>query len=770
MTGVIGQEVSRVDGPAKVTGAARYSGEIMLPHMAYAEIIGAAVASGRIMSIETARAERADGVAGILTHRNMPKVNQIPLAPPLLGGPAPGETFFPMQAEIVHYAGQPVAIVIADTLEQAQYAASLVHAEYAEMPSVTTVDQGRADAYVPDKIFGGFLPGQLRRGNVEAGLLAADLLVEASFRFAANHHNALEPLTTAAAWDGDQLTLYDSCQGVKAVQLTVAALLGMSPSKIRVLTRFVGGAFGSKAMVWPHVTLTALAAQHVRRPVRLTLPRGQMFTSCGHREEQEQHIRLGADRAGRLTAIRHHKISITSPFDDWTEPAFGVASRLYACPAFEGVHRLVRGNTMTPTFTRGPGETLGVFTLECAMDKLASELGIDPIELRLRNITDTDPNTGHPWSSSGLRDCLELGAARFGWDRRNPQPRSERDGNWLIGTGMATSAYPVVISMHTQRARARLYSDGTAVVQTATQEFGTGMATAMTQVASDGLGIDMAHMRFEFGDTDLPSTSSPVGSSGAMMVGATVHNAVTALRDQLVALAISDSESPLHGSNPARVVVTGGRMALADDSATGETYRSLMQRHFMADAEATGSWHPPPLDTPHGLLTFGAQFARVAVDADLGIIRVRQMTGAFAPGRVLNPKTARSQLMGGMLWGLSQALLECSHMDANLGRWANASLGDYLVPVNADAPDIDVELIEVADYVTGPLGVKGVGEVGQVGAAAAVANAVYHATGYRVRELPIAVEHLLVHLRPDLAVPRPRALWSCCEPTARSAP
>jgi len=762
MSGFIGQDVRRVDGPAKVSGSARYSGEIALPDLAYAQIVGAGIASGRITSIDTADAERAEGVAGILTHRNLPKVNQVPLVPSLMGGPAPGETFFPMQDDLVHYAGQPVAVVVADSLERAQHAATLVQVSYAESPSVTTIDQGRADAYIPEKIFGGFVPGQIQRGNVDDGLAAADLRVEADFRFAANHHNPIEALTTTAAWDDDQLTLYDSCQGIKAVQLTVAALLGMSLSKVRVLTQYVGGAFGCKAMVWPHVTLTALAAQYVRRPVRLSLPRGQMFTSCGHREQQEQQIQLGASRDGKLTAIRHHKISITSPFDDWAEPAFGVASQLYACPSFEGVHRLVRGNTMTPTFTRGPGEALGVFTLECAMDELASELGIGPIELRLRNITDVDPNTGNPWSSHGLAECYERGARRFGWAGRNPKPRSERDGNWLIGTGMASAAYPVAFFMHTQRARAHLYADGTAIIQTATQEFGTGNATVMTQVAADGLGIDLANMRFEFGDTDLPTAGSPVGSNGAMMISAAVHNAASALRDQLIALAIGDSQSPLHGTDPARVVVSGGRMALADDAAIGETYNSLMQRHFMNDAEAIGSWDPPPLDTPYGLLTFGAQFAKVAVDADLGIIRVRHMTGAFAPGRILNPRTARSQLMGGMLWGMSQALLEGTHMDATLGRWANASLGDYLVPVNADAPDIDVELIEVQDDVVSPLGVKGVGEIGQVGSAAAIANAVYHATGYRARELPIAVEHLLAHLRPDLAVPRQDA-----QPTAR---
>jgi xanthine dehydrogenase YagR molybdenum-binding subunit len=745
MTGAVGQQVNRVDGPLKVTGTARYSGEITLPGLAYAQIVGAEVASGRI-TIDTSQAERAPGVAGILTHHNTPKVNRVPLVPSLLGGPAAGETFFPMQDDVIHYAGQPVAVLVADTLEQAQYAATLVRVSYAETPAVTTIDQGRDDAYEPERIFGGLIPGSVRRGNVQDGLAAAELRVDATFRFAANHHNPIEALTTMAAWDGDQLTLYDSCQGIKAVQMTVAALLGLSLSKVRVLTRYVGGAFGCKAMVWPHVTLTALAAQHVRRPVRLTLPRGQMFTSCGHREEQEQHIQLGATSAGKLTAIRHHKISVTSPFDDWAEPAFGVASQLYASPAFEGVHRLVRGNTMTPTFTRGPGEAAGVFTLECAMDELASQLQVDPVELRLRNLAEADPNTGNPWSSSGLRECLRRGASRIGWAQRNPAPRSERDGNWLIGTGMAAAAYPVAFFMRTQRARAHLYADGTAVVQTSAQEFGTGMTTVLTQVAADALGIGLGDTCVEFGDTDYPATGSPVGSNGAMMVSAAVYNAGIAVRDQLIALAVGDAQSPLHGADPAAVTVADGRMNLADDPGTGETYAAVMGRHRMNDAEAIGSWDPPPPDTPYGLLTFGAQFAKVAVDADLGIIRVRHLVGAFAPGRVLNPKTARSQLMGGMLWGMSQALLEGTHMDTRHGRWANASLGDYLVPVNADAPDVDVEFIEVDDPVTGPLGVKGVGEIGQVGSSAAIANAVYHATGHRVRELPIAVEHLLPHL------------------------
>jgi xanthine dehydrogenase YagR molybdenum-binding subunit len=741
-----GQPVDRVDGPAKVTGAGRYSAEISLPNLAYATLIGAAVASGRIDAVDAGEAERSEGVVAVLTHRDLPKIAaQPPLFPSLFGHAAPGETFFPMQDDVVHYAGQPVAMVVADTLERAQHASTLVRITYEETPSTTTVDQGRDQAYEPERIFGGLVPGRMERGDVDAGLAEAAVRVERTYRFAANHHNPIEPSATTAVWDADRLTLYDSTQGITATQLTVAALLGLSPTKVRVITHFVGGAFGSKAMVWPHVTLAAFAARQVGRPVKLALTREQMFTSCGHREEQEHQVELGASREGQLTALRHLKLSPTSPFDDWAEPSIGTDAQAYACPNYEGVYRLIRANTMTPTFTRAPGEASGMFALECAMDELAYELGLDPLDLRLRNHADVDPVSGNPWSSKGLKECYQRGAERVGWRGRDPAPRSQRDGHWLIGLGMATAAYPVPAfpGLQPQRALARLYADGSVLVQCGTQEFGTGVATAMSQVAADGLGVTLDRVRFELGDTHLPNASSAVGSAGAGMLSGAVHTAVTGLRGQLVARAIADDKSPLHGADPDAVVVRNGRMVLRGQPETGESYGELLERNFLEELDALGSWNPTGADTGYAQMTFGAQFAEVAVDADLGLVRVRRMVGAFAPGRVLNAKTARSQLMGGMLWGLGQALLEGTIMDTSAGRWANASLGEYLVPVNADAPDVEVDLVEVRDDVVNPLGVKGVGEIGQVGAAAAIANAVFHATGRRVCELPIRIEHLL---------------------------
>ena len=746
MSAATGQSIERVEGSAKVTGGARYSADMAPQHLAYAVLVGARIASGHVRGIVVDEAERTPGVIAVLTHLNLPKVASVPkLFPSLFGRAAPGETFFPMQDDEVHYAGQPVAIVVADSLERAQHGAILLRIDYDETPSRTTVEQARSDAYVPERIFGGLIPGKMARGNVEAGLADAAVRVDATYRFAANHHNPIETSGTTAFWEDGRLTLHDCTQGITATKMTVAALLGLSPADVRVRTQFVGGGFGAKAMIWPHVTLAALVARKVDRPVKLALTREQMFTSCGHREEQEQHIVLGATREGRLTAIRHHKLSATSPFDDWAEPSLDSSAPAYACPNYEGVYQLVRTNTMTPTFTRGPGASTGSFAIECAMDELAEQLGLDPLELRLRNHADADPVTGQPWSSKGLKECYRLGADRFGWTTRKGAPRSQREGNWLIGSGMASAVYPVPAfpGLQPQRARARIYADGSVVVECATQEFGTGAATAMTQVAADALGVPVDRVRFQYGDSDLPSNSAAVGSAGAAMVSNAVCVAGRALRDQLLAMATADPKSPLHGADPRAAIVRDGKMIRGEQSDSGESYGEMLQRHAMADAEAIGAWNPTSWDTGYALSTFGAQFAEVAVDPELGLVRVRRMLGVFAPGRVLNPRTARSQLMGGMLWGLGQALLEGTAIDVRTGRWANASLGEYLVPVNADAPDVEVEFVSVRDDVVNPLGVKGVGEIGQVGVAAAIANAVFHATGRRVRELPIRIEHLL---------------------------
>ncbi|GAA2004766.1 xanthine dehydrogenase family protein molybdopterin-binding subunit [Nocardiopsis rhodophaea] len=740
----IGRPLDRLDGRAKVTGGARYSAEFTPPGTAHAVLIGAEIPSGSVTSIDASDALAAEGVFAVLSHLNMPKIAAEPhLIPSIAGTTAHAQSFFPMQDATVHYAGQPVAMVIANTLERAQHAATLVRIGYREERAITTIEEGRAQAYEAERIFGGFIPGRAERGDVAAGLDQAEARIDRTCHLAANHHNPIEPSATTAVWDDARLTLYDATQGPTATRLTVAELLGVPPSNVRVISDYVGGSFGSKAMIWHHPALAAFAAQHVRAPVKLALTREQMFHSCGHREEQEHRVVLGARRDGTLTAMRHHKLSPTSHFDDWAEPSLNAASQIYACPNYEGVYRLFKANTMTPTFMRGPGEASGVFGMETAMDELAYELDIDPMELRLRNHADVDPESGNPWSSKGLKECYARGAELFGWADRDPRPGTRREGNWLIGTGMASAIYPVYLAMNPQRARARVYADGHAVIESGAADFGTGVGTIMGQVAADALGVSTDVVAVHYGDTELPNTVAAVGSAGSGAVSAAVHTAATALRDQLIAQAVADARSPLHGVDPASVVVRDGRMMLRDQPDTGETYAELLQRNMMFDADALGAWNPPGPDTGHGMATFGAQFAKVAVDPDLGLVRVRHLTGVFAPGRVLNRKTARSQLMGGMLWGVGQALLEATHMEPQYGRWGNASMGDYLLPVNADAPDVDIEMIEVEDRVVNPLGVKGVGEIGLVGVSAAIANAVFHATGQRFHDLPITIENVI---------------------------
>ena len=739
MSSAIGRPVDRADAPAKVTGGARYAGDIALPGLVHAALVGAAIPKGHVTAVEATAAAAADGVLAVLTHENLPRIAGAPhLLPSLVGGPAPGESFFPMQDDAVHYAGQPVAIVVADTHERAQHAASLLAVSYAHAPSITTIDEGRGSIYEPEKLFGGLMPARNERGDVEAGLAAAEVRVDAAYRIAANHHNALEPPTTTAIWDGDRLTLHDSTMGVRAVQLTVAQLLGMPLADVRVL-----GALRRRQL---RLQGDGLAARHARRhgraPRRAPRAAGAHAPAGVHRagpsrgagaaDRARRHARRPAHRDPPREALGHLAVRrLGRAGDRQLVRALRLRQLPGRPPAGPRQHDDARRSRA------GPGETVGSFVLETAMDELAHAVAVDPLELRVRDHAAADPH-GNPWSSDGLEECLRRGAERFGWADRDPAPRARRDGDWLLGHGMAAASYPVPLFMPAQHARARVYADGSAVVETGTAEFGTGVGTIMTQVGADALGLPLEAVGARTGDTDLPNTSSPVGSAGATMVSAAVHAAGLALRDRLVALAVGDDGSPLHGADPATITVEDGRMATPDG--TGETYGELLARRRMTVIEADGTWRPPPLDTPHGLLTFGAQFAEVAVDPELGLVRVRRLVGAFAPGRVLNPKLARSQLMGGMLWGLGQALLEGNRMDARHGRWGASNLAEYLVPVNADAPDVEVVLVPVEDRGVNPLGVKGVGEIGMVGVAAAIANAIFNATGRRLRELPMAPE------------------------------
>jgi len=570
----------------------------------------------------------------------------------------------------------------------------------------------------------------------------------------------MEPGSTTAHWEApDRLTIYESTQGVTRTQSAVAAMTGMPREQIRVITKYLGGGFGCKGATWPHTILTVQAAKAVGRPVKLALTREQMFTSMGHREDQEQIMQLGATADGKLTSLVHTKKSTTSPWDNYAEPNSKIVDLLYASPTFESSYELARANVMTSTFMRAPGEAPGSFAIECSMDDLAYRVGVDPIEIRLRNYADHDYGTGQQWSSKSLKQCYARGAELFGWSKRNPKPGATRDGRYLVGMGMASASYPVHNSSGT--ARARLYADGHAVVQAGATDLGTGTYTVMTQVAADSLGLPIEKVRFELGDTQLPTAPNSGGSVAAGTVSSSIFLACQDVWQKLIKAAVIDKKSPLYRAKPEDVAVEKGRLFLKKNPKKGETFGDLMKRGDMTDIEgmAQGKYgsgyedaaaaknaDPTKKDQAgqHSMHSFGAHFCEVRVDMDLGTIRVSKWVSVIGAGRILNAQTARSQIIGGAIFGIGSVLMEETFRDPNFSRYTNADLAGYHVPVNADIPDMTVEFVEEHDPYINAMGVKGIGEIAMVGVAAAVANAVYHATGKRLRDLPLTPDKVLM--------------------------
>jgi xanthine dehydrogenase YagR molybdenum-binding subunit len=551
----------------------------------------------------------------------------------------------------------------------------------------------------------------------------------------------MEPHATTAVWTGDDLTLYDSTQGIHPDRETVAKHLGIPATRVRVIAKFVGGGFGCKGTTWSHVVLAAMAARQVNRPVRLVLSRPQMFGPVGFRPRTIQRITLGATATGILTATSHDVISQTSMFDEFVEPSAMQTRMLYACPNAVTSHRLVRLDAGTPTFMRAPGESSGTFALESAMDELADALHMDPIALRLANYADSDPGDGKPWSSKSLRECYQRGAERFGWARRTSAPRSMMDDGALVGMGMATATYPT--RRGKASATARILADGGAVVLTGSQDIGTGTYTVMSQIAADALSIPFTRVRVDIGDTDFPETPVSGGSQTAASTGSAVLAACTAVMADLIKMAVADRASPLFGVDPADIHAVDGRICVRSDPARGEPYGAVLRRRKLDLIEARGDAKPGPEKDQYSMHAFGAQFAEVHVDPDLGTVRLTRFVGVYGVGRLLNEKTAHSQLLGGVVYGVGMALMEATVPDRRTGRVVNADLAEYHVPVNLDIPDIDISTVEEHDPYVNPLGVKGIGEIGITGVAAAIANAVYHATGVRVRDLPITLDKLL---------------------------
>ncbi len=739
---VTGTGIDRVDGRLKVRGEAPFAAEFEAPGMAHAVLVTSRVPSGRVERVDAAAALAAPGVLAVLTPFDAPR---------LPGGgreamkPPAGRVLSLLQDDAVAYAGQPVAVVVADTLERAAEGARLVRVHCAQRAAALDFDAARPGAYAPAKA--NREETDHRRGDLAAGLAAAAHRVEATYATPIEHHNPMEPHATLARWDGDRLTVHDATQYVAGDRDTLARLFGIAPENVTVIDPFVGGGFGCKGSTWSHVALAAMAARHVGRPVRLVLERPQMFGPVGNRPRTEQRLVLGAAADGMLTALGHASISETSTLEDWVEPSALPSRMLYACANVESTHRLVKLDIPTPTYTRAPGEASGNFALECALDELAHAAGVDPLQMRLRNHADSDGGKGgRPFSSKSLRACYAQGAERFGWPRRAAAPGSLRDGRWQVGHGMATATYPA--NRSAAEASVRISADGTALVRSATHELGTGTYTVMTQVAADAIGLPLSRVRFECGDSRLPRAPVAGGSQSVASVAPAVQAAGLAARRRLVELAVADARSPAHGTAAERWTVVDGWLkpvdaaGLSPAARRGEPVAVLVARHG-APVEVRAGARPGAEREAYSMHGFGAVYAEVRVDADLGIVRVPRIVGVYGVGRLLNAKTAHSQLVGGIVWGVGMALLEESHRDARHGRIVNGNLADYHVPVNADIGSIDVSFVAEDDPHVNPLGAKGIGEIGITGVPAAIGNAVFQATGRRIRDLPITLDKLL---------------------------
>ena len=727
---LLGDPVDRVDGPLKVTGTAPYPSDVTFPSLAHAALVQSTIAAGTISGIDAGAAEAAPGVLAVITHENVPALAAGPMTP---FGPASPP--FPLRDNRIVHRGQHVAIVVAETHEQAIAAARLVKIQYEETASVMGITNPQAP--VLRNPWG----LEMQRGDAAAALESAEVVYDETFSIAAETNNPLGLFATVARWEGDRLSVHDSTQWPMMVRQTLATVFGVPESNVRVLVPFLGGGFGAGLRAHPHVILTAVAARVVGRPVKLLLTRPQMFTSVGGRPETRQRLRLGASRDGRLVAIDHEGTSTLAAEDANLDPIIAVTSTAYACPNVATHDHQVRLNIPSPGLMRAPGVAEGNFALESALDEVSYKLGLDPIELRLRNYAEVQPNSGLPWSSKALRDCYRVGAERFGRTKRNPAVGSMRDGRWLVGYGMAGVTYewyqaPCQVSVSISR-------DGTALLRSAATDIGTGTYTVATQLAAELLGLDIKQVHVELGDSDFPPAPQSGGSGLATSLGAAIHDGARNVLTAFLSVVADDDRSPLRGKNVNDITATQGRIHLAKDAAIGESYRDILARHDLERVTAHGEINPKAdgagmAPSP----SFAAQFTEVRVDKDLGLLHVARMLTAVDAGRILNEKTARSQIIGAVVMGIGMTLLEETIFDPATGRIANATFGDYLIPVNVDIPELDVAFVGGPDGFN-PIGTKGLGEVGTIGVSAAIANAVYHATGRRIRSLPITIDQLL---------------------------
>lgn len=732
-TPAIGQPLRRVDGRQKVTGQARYAAEHPVPGCAHGVLVTSTIAAGRLAHLDVSEAAKAPGVLAIVSHLNSPKV-------PGYENPQPDARVVGQQFRVffdaeIHYNNQPVALAIAATLEQAQHAAALVRVRYESHASQTDITQNLAHAYPPQK------SEDYSRGEPLA-YQTAPVQVAHEYQTPLQVHNPLETHAAIAEWQGNQLTVWNKTQAPALAQQDLMKLFGLPKESVRVHSPFVGGAFGGSSRLWPPQMAAILGAKVVGRPVKVMNQRGQEFNMVGYRPRSVQRVALGAQTDGTLVGISHEAFGLTSRYEQFAERILHPTKSGYACPNARLTYRLVPLDLSTPCWTRGPGETTGSFALESAMDELAYALQMDPLALRLKNFAETDPADNRPWSSNYLRECYQQGAEKFGWSQRHPTPAATRDGDWLVGQGMAMGIYHA--SRAKASARARLLPDGTLLVQSATADVGPGTATVMTQIAADASGVAPENIRFELGDAAYPPAPGQFGSHTVASVGAAVHEAGATLRQQLINLAFSAPNSPFAKAKIADIVAENGAVRLTTHPATRLSYGEVLRRAGQPALEVTHESPAVPEQGPQSGKSFCASFVEVRVHAHTGEVRVSRVVSAVDAGRIINPQTARSQVYGAITWGLGLALLEDAVLDHRFGRVTNADLASYHVPTHADIPpSIEVIFMDKPDPYLDPMGAKGLGEIGIVGFSAAVANAVFHATGKRVRELPITPDKLV---------------------------
>lgn len=731
--------LDRVDGIQKVTGRAKYSAEYDFPGMVYAALTRSTIARGTVTAIDTKAAENAPGVLKIITHLNCPELPGYKQAAGTENLPETKKGYRVFADDRVRFSGQPVAIVVADSHERAVHAASLVKVRYkTEKPNTNLEESMKNGSPLTGNAFKDYT-----RGNGDAWR-TADVKVDAEYLMPLEVHNPMEMHGLTVVWEGPgKLTVYEKTQGLKNTQGSIARLFGVSEEDIRVVTQYIGGAFGSAFNLWPHSVAALIAARQVNRPLRLSLRRNDMFTLVGYRPQARQRIALGASKEGKLTGIRHDAVAMTASYGEFTEGIVNASRSLYACDNVHTTYKIYPLDLSLPTWMRGPGETTGAYALESAMDELAYALNMDPIELRLINYAETDLEDNKPYSSKYLKECYELGKQRIKWDDRNRQPRSMKEGDWLIGYGMGSGIFSAWRG--SAKAKARLMDDGSLVIQSGVTDMGPGTATAMTKLASDTLGLNPKRISFEMGDSHLPPGPFQGGSGTTSTLGTAVHDVCVNVKKKLADLVKDNSifhTAVVHTPKMEDLLFEDGYIVLASDRSKKISYAEALRNAGLRHLEILEESKSNPM-TNHSAYSYAVHFVKVAVHEKTGVVRVTRVVSAVDAGKILNEKTAESQIIGAAVGGISMSLMEEGVIDHRYGRWVNNNFADYHVAVNADVPPVEVVFVNKPDPVLNPIGSKGMGEVGLVGFAAAVGNAVYHATGKRIRELPITPDKII---------------------------